>query len=276
MELVEVASLEDPRLRDYAHATDVALKNARGAQGLYIAESALVLERALRAGHRPRSVLALGASAAEAERLVGDHDVPVFTGPGELLAELTGYVLHRGLIAAMDRPSAGKIAVLGEDLTAMSDKEIAHWRNEHIGFVFQTFNLIPVLTALENVELPLKLTNLSGKERLEHAATALKLVGLGERTKHFPRQLSGGQEQRETAVTIRYADGGVPRAGQLTGGVQDRPQHGLGPPDAAEFQGQIEQPAQDSRLVSPHRRPSSHCGDRGRSLTTRAKAPGRR
>ncbi|MBO0983467.1 RNA methyltransferase [Rathayibacter sp. SD072] len=104
MELVEVSSLEDPRLRDYAHATDVALKNARGAQGLYIAESALVLERALRAGHRPRSVLALGSSAAEAERLVGDHDVPVFTGPGELLAELTGYVLHRGLIAAMDRP----------------------------------------------------------------------------------------------------------------------------------------------------------------------------
>jgi tRNA G18 (ribose-2'-O)-methylase SpoU len=109
---VEVASLDDPRLRDYAHATDVALKNARGAQGLYIAESALVLERALRAGHRPRSVLALGSSADEAERLVAEFDVPVFTGPGELLAELTGYVLHRGLIAAMERPELPDPAAL--------------------------------------------------------------------------------------------------------------------------------------------------------------------
>ncbi|PPH36188.1 rRNA methyltransferase [Rathayibacter sp. AY1E3] len=104
MERIEVTALDDPRLRDYAHATDVALKNARGPHGLYIAESALVLERAIAAGHRPRSVLALGGSAGEAERLVGRFDVPVFTGPGELLAELTGYTLHRGLIAAMDRP----------------------------------------------------------------------------------------------------------------------------------------------------------------------------
>ncbi|QHC58036.1 RNA methyltransferase [Rathayibacter sp. VKM Ac-2760] len=105
MELIEVSSLEDPRLRDYAHATDVALKNARGPLGLYIAESALVLERALGAGHRPRSVLALGGAVEEAVRLVGDADVPVFTGPAELLAELTGYTLHRGLIAALDRPA---------------------------------------------------------------------------------------------------------------------------------------------------------------------------
>lgn len=103
MPLIPITDLADPRLADYAHATDVALKNARGAHGLYIAESALVLERALRAGHRPRSVLALGSSAEEARALV-DDDVPVFTGPGELLAELTGYLLHRGLIAAMHRP----------------------------------------------------------------------------------------------------------------------------------------------------------------------------
>ncbi|PWJ66979.1 tRNA G18 (ribose-2'-O)-methylase SpoU [Rathayibacter iranicus NCPPB 2253 = VKM Ac-1602] len=102
--MIEVTSLAEPRLRDYAHATDVALKNARGPHGLYIAESARVLERALAAGHQPRSVLALGGSAAEAKRLVGDRDVPIFIGPGELLAELTGYTLHRGLIAAMDRP----------------------------------------------------------------------------------------------------------------------------------------------------------------------------
>jgi len=76
------------------------------------------------------------------------------------------------------------------------DGAIARWRNRHVGFVFQNFNLIPVLTALENVELPLKLTHLKKGERNEHAATALKLVGLGDRMKHFPRQLSGGQEQR--------------------------------------------------------------------------------
>ncbi|MBI4877771.1 MAG: ABC transporter ATP-binding protein [Acidobacteria bacterium] len=103
-------------------------------------------------------------------------------------------LLH--LIAAMDRPTQGEIRVLGEDLRALSDREVARWRNAHIGFVFQSFNLIPVLTALENVELPLKLTNLKRKERFKHAATALKLVGLDDRLGHLPRQLSGGQEQR--------------------------------------------------------------------------------
>src|ERR1017187_2948766 len=103
-------------------------------------------------------------------------------------------LLH--LIAAMDRPTDGEILVLGENLRALSDREIAHWRNLHIGFIFQSFNLIPVLSAIENVELPLKLTNLNGKERMDHAKTALSLVGLGDRLKHLPRQLSGGQEQR--------------------------------------------------------------------------------
>lgn len=103
-------------------------------------------------------------------------------------------LLH--LIAAMDRASSGEIDVLGENISALSDGEIARWRNRHIGFVFQSFNLIPVLTALENVELPLKLTSLNKTERIEHATTALKLVGLSDRLGHFPRQLSGGQEQR--------------------------------------------------------------------------------
>src|SRR5579872_3771104 len=94
-------------------------------------------------------------------------------------------LLH--LIAAMDKPTDGEIEVLGANLRQMSDKQIAHWRNEHIGFVFQSFNLIPVLTALENVELPLKLTKLNKKERLQHAETALKLVGLGERLGHLPK-----------------------------------------------------------------------------------------
>ncbi|MCU1423280.1 MAG: putative tRNA/rRNA methyltransferase [Microbacteriaceae bacterium] len=100
--VVEIGSLDDPRLADYSHRTDVALKKTGG--GIYIAESALVLERALRAGHEPRSVLALGGAVEEALALVGDRDIPVFSGPPELLEQLTGYLLHRGLIASMNRP----------------------------------------------------------------------------------------------------------------------------------------------------------------------------
>jgi putative ABC transport system ATP-binding protein len=106
------------------------------------------------------------------------------------------------LIAAIDRPSQGRVRVLGQDLQTLSDKEIARWRNEHVGFVFQTFNLIPVLTARENVELPLLLTNLSKKDRIDHAETALKLVGLGDRMSHYPRQLSGGRARVAIARAI--------------------------------------------------------------------------
>lgn len=103
MPVIEITDLADPRLADFAHATDVLLKNGRGPHGAYIAESALVLERALRAGHIPRAVLALGGTVEDAVALVGP-DIPVFSGPGELLAELTGYLLHRGLIASLERP----------------------------------------------------------------------------------------------------------------------------------------------------------------------------
>ena len=114
-------------------------------------------------------------------------------------------LLH--LIAAMDRPSSGEITVLGHALRELSDREIARWRNENVGFIFQQFNLIPVLTALENVELPLKLTNLKKAERMEHATTALELVGLGDRLHHLPRRLSGGQEERDAIVRHRYRPG---------------------------------------------------------------------
>lgn len=116
--VIEITSLDDPRLADYAHLTDVALKKARGTEhGLYIAESLLVLQRALAAGHEPRSVLALGASVDDAIAALGDRDVPVFSGPGELLEELTGYVLHRGLIAAMHRPALPSVESLLEGAT---------------------------------------------------------------------------------------------------------------------------------------------------------------
>lgn len=103
MPVIEITDLSDARLADFAHATDVLLKNGRGPHGVYIAESALVLERAIRAGHTPRAVLALGGTVDEAVALVGP-DVPVFSGPGAMLAELTGYLLHRGLIASLERP----------------------------------------------------------------------------------------------------------------------------------------------------------------------------
>jgi putative ABC transport system ATP-binding protein len=126
-------------------------------------------------------------------------------------------LLH--LVAAMDRPTEGEIEVLGANLRQFSDKQIAHWRNEHIGFIFQSFNLIPVLTALENVELPLKLTNLPKKERLEHAATALKLVGLGDRLNHLPKQLSGGQEQRVAIARAIVTDPDLILADEPTGNL---------------------------------------------------------
>ena len=126
-------------------------------------------------------------------------------------------LLH--LIAAMDTPTEGEIRVLGHDLRQRNERQIAHWRNENVGFVFQQFNLIPVLNALENVELPLKLTNLKKAERLEHATTALKLVGLGDRLSHFPRQLSGGQEQRVAIARAIVTDPALILADEPTGNL---------------------------------------------------------
>jgi putative ABC transport system ATP-binding protein len=126
-------------------------------------------------------------------------------------------LLH--LIAAMDKPSGGDIRVLGRDLRALSEREVARWRNENIGFIFQQFNLIPVLTALENVELPLKLTRLNKRERIEHARTALKLVGLEDRVHHYPRQLSGGQEQRVAIARAIVTDPALILADEPTGNL---------------------------------------------------------
>src|SRR5215472_15188368 len=126
-------------------------------------------------------------------------------------------LLH--LIAAMDYATAGEIRVLGHNLRELNDRQIAHWRNENVGFIFQSFNLIPVLTAMENVELPLKLTNLKKQERLDHATTALKLVGLGDRLGHYPRQLSGGQEQRVAIARAIVTDPALILADEPTGNL---------------------------------------------------------
>jgi putative ABC transport system ATP-binding protein len=126
-------------------------------------------------------------------------------------------LLH--LIAGMDKPTEGRLLVLDEEPAAMSEHSLARWRTNHLGFVFQSFNLIPVLTALENVELPLKLTSLPRKRRRENAETALKLVGLADRLDHFPRQLSGGQEQRVAIARAIVTDPNIILADEPTGNL---------------------------------------------------------
>ncbi|MDB5304540.1 MAG: transporter related [Phycisphaerales bacterium] len=126
-------------------------------------------------------------------------------------------LLH--LIAGMDKPTGGHLVVLGEEPAAMTERTLARWRNHLIGFVFQSFNLIPVLTAQENVELPLKLTSLPRAERREKGATALKLVGLEDRVDHFPRQLSGGQEQRVAIARAIVTDPDIILADEPTGNL---------------------------------------------------------
>ncbi len=128
------------------------------------------------------------------------EDVSIEIATGEFLALMgpsgSGKTTLLNMIAAIDRPTSGELLVMGDNVFRLSDRQVARWRNEHIGYVFQTFNLIPVLTAFENVELPLLLTKLSAAQRKEHVMVALKLVGLEDRAHHLPKQLSGGQEQR--------------------------------------------------------------------------------
>ncbi len=126
------------------------------------------------------------------------------------------------LIAGIDRPTAGSIQVLGEDITALSEDQLAEWRSNHLGFVFQQFNLIPVLSAYENVELPLLLTHLSRAERREHVEGVLRLVGLAERMSHFPRQLSGGEEQRVAIARALVVDPALILADEPTGDLDAR------------------------------------------------------
>src|SRR5579864_4177509 len=159
----------------------------------------------------------------DAFHVVALKDVDIAVTRGEFISLMgpsgsgKSTLLH--LIAAMDRPTGGEILVLGENLRSLSDRAIANWRNAHIGFIFQSFNLIPVLSAIENVELPLKLTNLKKKERMEHATTALKLVGLGDRLHHLPRQLSGGQEQRVAIARAVVTDPDLILADEPTGNL---------------------------------------------------------
>jgi putative ABC transport system ATP-binding protein len=126
-------------------------------------------------------------------------------------------LLH--IIAGIDRPTKGVCRVQDIDLTQLNESELADWRNQNVGFVFQTFNLIPVLTAFENVELPLLLTRLRGAERRRQVNTALELVGLADRARHLPRQLSGGQEQRVAIARAIVNDPALIVADEPTGNL---------------------------------------------------------
>lgn len=121
------------------------------------------------------------------------------------------------LIAGIDRPTSGNLQIAGTELSRLSEGELAKWRSRSVGFIFQFYNLIPVLNALENVALPLLLTNLSSKQRKERAMLALKVVGLEDRAKHYPRQLSGGQEQRVAIARAIVTDPQILVADEPTG-----------------------------------------------------------
>jgi putative ABC transport system ATP-binding protein len=148
-------------------------------------------------------------------------DVSIEIGAGEFLALMgpsgSGKTTLLNMIAGIDRPTSGELLVMQQDVFRLSDAQAARWRNEHIGYVFQTFNLIPVLTAFENVELPLLLTRLNQQQRREHVVTALKLVGLEDRVNHLPKQLSGGQEQRVAIARAIVSDPTLLLADEPTG-----------------------------------------------------------
>jgi putative ABC transport system ATP-binding protein len=140
---------------------------------------------------------------------------------GEFLALMgpsgSGKTTLLNLIAGIDRPDTGTIVVANDEVTKLSESQMADWRARHIGFIFQFYNLIPVLTAYENVELPLLLTKLSKKERDEHVKTALGVVALSDRMKHYPKQLSGGQQQRVAIARAIVADPTLIVADEPTG-----------------------------------------------------------
>jgi len=140
---------------------------------------------------------------------------------GEFLALMgpsgSGKSTLLNLIAGIDRPDAGSINVANDEVTRLSESQLAVWRARHIGFIFQFYNLMPVLTAYENVELPLLLTKLSKKDRDEHVKTVLAVVGLSDRMKHYPKQLSGGQQQRVAIARAIVADPTLIVADEPTG-----------------------------------------------------------
>jgi putative ABC transport system ATP-binding protein len=157
----------------------------------------------------------------DAEEITVLDGIDLQVPPGEFVALMgpsgSGKTTLLNLIAGIDRPTSGQVMVAGTDVARLSESELARWRSRHVGFIFQFYNLIPVLRAVENVELPLLLTGLGKRERRERALTALKVVGLSDRSGHYPRQLSGGQEQRVAIARAIVGDPSVLVADEPTG-----------------------------------------------------------
>ncbi len=149
------------------------------------------------------------------------HNLNLEVEEGEFLALMgpsgSGKTTLLNLIAGIDRPSRGELSVAGTDIAKLSESALAKWRSSNVGFVFQFYNLLPVLTAYENVELPLLLTKLSKAEKKQHVEAALNIVGLGDRMKHYPKQLSGGQEQRVAIARAIVTDPVILVADEPTG-----------------------------------------------------------
>jgi putative ABC transport system ATP-binding protein len=162
-------------------------------------------------------------------------DVPVLNGVsvhvprGDFLALMgpsgSGKTTLLNLIAGIDRPTRGQVIVDGKEISAFNETKLATWRAAHVGFIFQMYNLIPVLNAFENVELPLLLTHLKKKERKEHVEAALNIVGLPDRMTHYPRQLSGGQEQRVAIARAIATDPTILVADEPTGDLDAKSAH---------------------------------------------------
>ena len=157
----------------------------------------------------------------------GGQVVPVLTGitldiaAGDYVAQMgpsgSGKSTLLNLIAGIDKPDGGSLRVGGIDITALDEAELAAWRSRNVGFIFQFYNLMPVLTAFENIELPLLLTDLSSRERDEHVTAALSMVGLDDRAEHFPSELSGGQQQRVAVARAIITDPTILVADEPTG-----------------------------------------------------------
>jgi putative ABC transport system ATP-binding protein len=164
-------------------------------------------------------------------RVISLSDIHLEVHEGECLALMgpsgSGKTTLLNIIAGIDRPSFGLILVGGTDISALDEDELAAWRNREVGYVFQTFNLIPVLTAFENVELPLLLMDLSRRERRKHVETALRLVGLADRMAHYPRQLSGGEEQRVAIARALITDPTLILADEPTGDLDAKSAQGV-------------------------------------------------
>jgi putative ABC transport system ATP-binding protein len=144
------------------------------------------------------------------ERVEVLHNLDLEVPAGDFIAIMgpsgSGKTTLLNLLGGLDKPTSGKVQVGDAELSSMSNSQLSHWRSTNVGFIFQFYNLLPVLSAQKNVELPLLLTNFNGKERAKRARIALDIVGLGDRASHYPRELSGGQEQRVAIARAIVSD----------------------------------------------------------------------